>query len=127
MIDEHTYEYMTEKMEEGRVYDIFKFHIKKYTPKYRVVNHEAELHFNEYTRFEPVNDPSPPIPRYAFRLLEFHDFTANLNNPTVVAGNSNIIQKNICQIIYYINHCNHHTNNIFLSIMYKTFMVVSNQ
>jgi hypothetical protein len=59
--------------------------------------------------------------------LEFHDFKSNLKNPTIVAGNSNIIQKNICQIIYCINHSNHHTDNIFFSIMCKTFMVVLNQ
>lgn len=71
MIEEHSYAYVTEKMEEGKVYDIEKFHCRTDTFKCKVGHHEAKLHFNEFTKFIPVNDTFSSIPRYGFWFMEF--------------------------------------------------------
>lgn len=73
------------KMEEGHVYDIFCFHTWNYQLKYKVVNHNVHLRFNEFTKFEQVKKTSPPIPKYAFQFQQFNELEASMKNQTVLA------------------------------------------
>ncbi|PRQ34233.1 putative replication protein A, OB [Rosa chinensis] len=73
IIDESHYPVVTNKMEEGRVYDIFRCHSRENDFPFKVIDHEAHLSFNRMTEFKQVQDSSSPIPQYAFNLLEFSE------------------------------------------------------
>ncbi|PRQ33662.1 hypothetical protein RchiOBHm_Chr5g0060091 [Rosa chinensis] len=59
-------------MEQGQIYDITHFSKRRHVSKYKVVDHDAQLYFKESTKFEPVEHTLPPIPQYAFHLLDFN-------------------------------------------------------
>ncbi|KAL6196242.1 hypothetical protein ACLB2K_031857 [Fragaria x ananassa] len=46
IIEEDYYQNMTKTMEEGKIYEITKFHKKRYTTTTKLVNHEVQLLFN---------------------------------------------------------------------------------
>ncbi|XP_040362959.1 uncharacterized protein LOC112167361 isoform X1 [Rosa chinensis] len=73
IIDESHYPVVTNKMEEGRVYDIFRYHSRENDFPFKVIDHEAHLSFNRMTEFKQVQDSSSSIPRYAFNLLDFSE------------------------------------------------------
>lgn len=86
IVDEDTYPYMAEKMEQGNIYDIYRFHVKMDYSKLRISNTDVQLTFTQYTKFVLINETSPVIPRLAFRLLEFEELAAEVSKQTVLAG-----------------------------------------
>ncbi|XP_004301743.1 PREDICTED: uncharacterized protein LOC101302173 [Fragaria vesca subsp. vesca] len=85
IIEEEYCDYVTEKMKEGEIYNIYKFHNRRDPFNIRVTNHPIQLLFNRYTIFEPTGKTVPSPPRYGFHLLEFHEFTAQLDKQDVYA------------------------------------------
>ncbi|PRQ51196.1 putative replication protein A, OB [Rosa chinensis] len=83
-IDESDYPHVLNKMEQGRIYDISHFNTSKIQGRYKVVNHEVQLRFNELTKFEPVEHGAPPIPEYSFHLLEFNQLGLNPKPQTLL-------------------------------------------
>lgn len=77
---------MTQKMEEWQIYDIYQFHTKIDFSKYRIAKGDVQLTFDQSTEFVLINETSPPIPRHAFRLQQFHELTAELKEQIILAG-----------------------------------------
>ncbi|PRQ16417.1 putative nucleic acid-binding protein [Rosa chinensis] len=86
LISESAYPYMSNKMEEGQVYDITNFYNRKPVSKYKVAGHMVEVCFNESTKFEPVMDAFPPIPEHSFNLLHFDNLEDQMRTQTVLKG-----------------------------------------
>lgn len=78
VIEEHDYPLT-------HVYDIFRFYTRNYQLKFKVVNHNVQLRFNELTEFEQVRETSAPIPKYAFQFLQFNKLKESMDNQTVLA------------------------------------------
>nr|XP_011468836.1 PREDICTED: replication protein A 70 kDa DNA-binding subunit B-like [Fragaria vesca subsp. vesca] len=85
IIEEDYYQNMTKTMEEGKIYEITKFHNKRYTATTKLVNHEVQLLFNRFTQFIEVDETMSPPPRYGFQLLQYNEFTAQLHKQKVLA------------------------------------------
>ncbi|XP_040366209.1 uncharacterized protein LOC112179730 isoform X1 [Rosa chinensis] len=84
LIEEYAYPYMSNKMEEGQVYDITNFYNRKPISKYKVADHVVELCFNESTKFEPVMDAFPPIPEHSFNFLHFDNLEDQMRTQTLL-------------------------------------------
>ncbi|XP_062005780.1 uncharacterized protein LOC133722952 [Rosa rugosa] len=71
---------------EGQIYEITNFYTQKPRPvsKYKIVDHEAELCFDESTKFQVGKDTFPPIPQYSFHVLEFDQFGAQVKTQEVL-------------------------------------------
>ena len=96
---------MTQKMEEGQIYDIYRFHAKIDFSKNRIAKGDVQLTFNQSSKFVLINETSPPIPTDAFRLLQFHELTTELKQQTILAGkyiNSTKINFLSCNIPIYL-------------------------
>ncbi|XP_040366224.1 uncharacterized protein LOC112179730 isoform X8 [Rosa chinensis] len=87
LIEEYAYPYMSNKMEEGQVYDITNFYNRKPISKYKVADHVVELCFNESTKFEPVMDAFPPIPEHSFNFLHFDNLEDQMRTQTLLKEN----------------------------------------
>lgn len=73
---------------QGQIYEITDFYTRKprLVSKYKIVDHKAELRFDESTKFKVVKDTFPPIPEHSFHVLEFDQLGAQVNTQEVLIG-----------------------------------------
>ncbi|KAL6123134.1 hypothetical protein ACLB2K_075657 [Fragaria x ananassa] len=83
IIKEAYYDYVKEKLMVGCVYRISKFHSKESQDKYIIVEHRAQLLFNNRTQFIPLPE-LPDIPQHWFRFVDFDKLHMRENNDTVL-------------------------------------------
>ncbi|XP_040370042.1 replication protein A 70 kDa DNA-binding subunit B isoform X2 [Rosa chinensis] len=84
LIDESDYPYVSDKMQQGQIYDISVFHTRKDPAKPKVANHDVQLYFNESTKFVPVEGIVPLIPEYSFHLLDFSELPTQSDHQTLL-------------------------------------------
>ncbi|XP_004309333.1 PREDICTED: replication protein A 70 kDa DNA-binding subunit-like [Fragaria vesca subsp. vesca] len=84
LIKEADYEDVKEKILAGNVYQISKFFSRENQDKYIVIQHEAQLLFNNRTQFLPMPQLLPSIPQYWFDFVDFDDVPMRKNNDTIL-------------------------------------------
>lgn len=62
---------MSQKVELGHLYDIYRFSTQENFYSFRVPKNEMVVHFNGSTQFVKLDQASPPIPQHSFRPFEF--------------------------------------------------------
>ncbi|PRQ59526.1 putative nucleic acid-binding protein [Rosa chinensis] len=96
IIEENNFPYMTNKMEQGKVYDISLLHTRNHQKSnYKVIDHEAQVFFNQMTKFTAVQDTFPLIPLHSFRLLEFDQLGAELKKQKEGPLNQQIVLSDV--------------------------------
>lgn len=77
---------MTQTVELGQLYDIYRFSTHQDFRTFRVLQNETVVHFNGSTVFVKINEVSPPVPQHAFRLIELEDLQTERESKEIMAG-----------------------------------------
>lgn len=81
-------------MQEGCVYDIYKFRAINHLNGYKIMDRNVELRFNESTNFQKINETPCLIPRYAFQFLQFNELEAQMAKQTeMLKKNEHIVLR----------------------------------
>lgn len=71
---------MSQEVELGQLYDIYRFSTHEDSRSFRVVENELVVHFNGSTQFVKLDETLHPIPQYSFRLIEFEQLEEHKSN-----------------------------------------------
>ncbi|KAL6214525.1 hypothetical protein ACLB2K_013958 [Fragaria x ananassa] len=85
LIDEDQHNDMTQTVELGQLYDIYRFSTHQDFRTFRVLQNETVVHFNGSTVFVKINEVSPPVPQHAFRLIELEDLQTERESKEIMA------------------------------------------
>ncbi|KAL6203826.1 hypothetical protein ACLB2K_027525 [Fragaria x ananassa] len=85
LIDEDQHNDMTQTVELGQLYDIYRFSTHQDFRTFRVLQNETVVHFNGSTVFVKINEVSPPVPQHAFRLIKLEDLQTERESKEIMA------------------------------------------
>lgn len=71
---------MSQEVELGQIYDIYRFSTREDSRSFRVLENELVVHFNGATQFMKLDEILHPIPKHSFRLIEFEQLEEQQSN-----------------------------------------------